>query len=451
MRAHPLIIAIAGLVLFGAGYFVGSHNPALELQANAKEVPRREQALSPSSAPSYRPPADFASQLTTSDYSGREKILEAIDSENLFAHLEQLLAESSPDGLDYDLKSSIETMLKRSMEEDPNGTIAWILGIEHTGNRDYLFKEVIDEKENAEWVAQNFDQLLNSAMSTENPHELLKSVIGTKTDTSPEEAIRLSKEMLRKDDGQFDFPSGLGEASAKAGWTTLFEYYKDSWLPDHGSSGWTWGGEFPRDFDFASFAAAWKKHEDSLQLPKSGRFYEPPEMLWQAWSERDPQAALEFMTSGGSRTFDLDTFLSGYSKSASPSEFLETSAGILANDPQARATVGRKVGDYLEDRPDALPEFTTSIAQNQADPALVSGVVARSLESERMLARIGIPILESVPRSEQLGLVRSAFTSQTSDGFESYYIGASTLERIIPALAQFGHREAEIRATLEND
>lgn len=452
MRPQSIIIAISGLVLFGAGYFVGRNSPATTLQSEVKEPLKRERPESSSGASAtYQLPTGFANQLVDAEYSERKEIIEAIDSKNLFAHLEQLLAESSPDGLDYNLKSSIEAMLKRSMAADPRGTIDWILSIQHTGNRNYLFGEVIDEKENKEWVAENFDQLLTSCSSAENSHNLLKSVIGTKTEISPTEAIQLSKELLKKDNGEIDFPGGLAEASAKAGWDTLFEYYKDSWLPDFGSSGWVWGGDFPRDFDFASFAAAWGKHEEGLNLPEKGRFYEPPEMLWRTWSERDPQAAYEFMSSGGSRTFDLDTFFDGYSKAASPSEFMETSEGIVMNDPKLRDEVGGAVVSYLDKRPDGLTELTERITRNQADPTLVAGVVRESFGSEESLAKIGSPILEAFASSERLARIRTAFTRQSSGDRESYYIGTSTIERLVPALIQLGHSEEEIRATLEND
>jgi hypothetical protein len=451
MRPHPLIIAIFGFILFGAGYFVGRQDPAAGSQSDAMETPKRERPLSSPDAETYQPPANFAIRLTDADYSGRKDLIGAIDSKNLFVHLEQLLAESSPDGLDYHLKSSIEAMLKRSMEADPKGTVDWILGIEHTGNRNYLFGEVIDEEENKAWVAENFDQLLTSCRSAANSHDLLKSVIGTKTETSPAEAILLSKELLKKDSGEIDFPRGLAEASAKAGWDTLFEYYKDSWLPDFGSSGWVWGGDFPRDFDFASFAVAWGKHEEGLNLPEKGRFYEPPEMLWRTWSERDPQAAYEFMNSGGSRTFDLDTFFDGYSKSASPGEFLETSESIVVNDPKTRDEVGEGVVSYLGHRPDGMPQLTEKIVRNQVAPALLAGVIRESIASDEILEKIGNPILEAITRSERLGIIRDAYTRQGSGGDGSYYMGSSTIDRLVPVLIELGHSEAEIRATLEND
>lgn len=449
----PALFALVSITLFAAGYFTGTVAPR-EAEAiddiQPPKYPRRE-IDSSTGAGRFLPPSDFPERLAKAGHSEKDSLIAAIDPAHLFSHIEQLIAEASPDGLDYKLKSAIESMLEESMKADSQGTLDWVLGIQHKGNRDYLFEELLDKKEGKAWVADHFDQTLAACKAAENPHNLLKELIGTTKDSSPLEAIRLSKELLRKADGEIDFPGGLAEKCAESGWETLFEYYKDSWLPESGSSGWSWGGDFPKDFDFAAFAAAWKAHEQGLNLPEEGRFYEPPEMLWRTWSETDPQAAYEFLTSDGSRTFGLGEFFTGYSKSASPEEFFETSAGIIASDRQSQDLVGRAVLSYLDDRPDALRLLTEQVAQGRAESRLVGELIEATANSEKRLADIGMPILEAMPADQRLEVIRNAHTRPMSDGQEYYHMGYYELDHLIPVLMGLGHNEAEIRATLAND
>jgi hypothetical protein len=167
----------------------------------------------------------------------------------------------------------------------------------------------MDGREAKKWGLENFDGLFARVLELEHPLKLLKELIETQVDLDATAAIALSKEHLRGSDGRIDFPRGLQSEALKQGWETTFEYFKDSWREGNSSSSWISFTDLPEDFDFVSFAASWKEHEASLNLEgNKGGYYSPPTGIWDAWSKKDPQAAFDFLISGGSETYDFDDF-----------------------------------------------------------------------------------------------------------------------------------------------
>ena len=445
-----ILLILCAPALFAAGYLAGQHRPADKAPGDADgtaKLPRERETTRATAA--RLPPSDFPDRLIQAGYSEVEPMIGEIDPADLPLHIAQLLAMATPDGLDYTLKSAIGKMLARMMKEDPEGCVRWILGQPLTGNRDFLLGQVLGEAANKDWIAENFDSLLETFKAAGNPRAPLMGLIGTKCETAPLEAVRLSKELLRDASGEIDFPPGLGEACAKAGWQALFEYYKDSWSPDVNHSGWSWAGDFPKDFDFASFAAAWKEHEAGLAMPAEGRFYEYPEMLWRTWSELDPQAAYEFMNSAASRTFGLDTFLDGFRRSASTAEMLETTSAILAERPADRGEIGGQLISYLNERGDALGAFTREVEQGRIDPSLLHAVVGSLTHDSQSLERMGPELLGSIPADRRLAVIRQAHTRDYADR-GSFQFPDHVMDLILPSLVALGHSESEVRNALSD-
>jgi len=449
-----LLISCLAIALFAAGYltarFESGRSSTAGIDSPAK-LPREK--TSSSTAARHAPPQDFHLRFMDAEYEEREKMMKDIDAADLPAYIELLLAQTTPEGLDYSLRSAIDDMMARMMKEDPKATVDWILGQPLQGNRDFLMEKAIKNKDAAEWVGEHFDSLLGAFKSAERPHELLKSLISTRVDTDPLDALRLAKEHLRDEDGHFDFPGNLVNRCAEAGWSALFEYYKDSWSADNSSSGWSWGGNFPINFDFSSFASAWKAHEAGLKIPDAGGFYEYPGYVWKTWSERDPQAAYEFMKSGGSRTFDLDDFISGYSNTASPGEMLETLTTIQRdqNDPQANdSTVGTGLYNYLNNRGDALPTITGEIEAGNVDPSLLQSLVRSMMSTSSYEEKIGPAIFAAMPADQRLDTIRAAHTRQHQEN-NFYHLSDDQIDTLVPLLVPLGHSETEIRAALADE
>jgi hypothetical protein len=235
----------------------------------------------------------------------------------------------------------------------------------------------------------------------------LKALIGTQVESAPKEALALSKEHLRDEDGEFDFPSGLQGAAIDEGWETTFQYFKDSWKADNSGSRWFQVGEFPSDFNFSSFAEAWAQNETEIELGEEGGFYAPPKVIWKEWSQADPQAAYQFLEEIGSVSFGFEDFFDGYQKSARSQDIFAFSQELLSSESDYKENLGVELGDYLEENENYTRDFlawqlkTGDFALSRA--SLKNLGFYRSQEEE-----LGRRILESFPDGQRLEQIRRA-------------------------------------------
>jgi hypothetical protein len=445
MKTSAVVPFVTLLVGAGLGYFVGKDQVVEKVDHPSMVSSRSSSGGRPAANSSSSSPVlsfeGFAERILVADSDGVKEILASIRPEERCAHIDFLLEQSGPGGLDYQLKSAIKKILGDLLKEDRDGTVRWIMEGEHIGNRDHLFEEALDDKETEKWVLENFDSLLARGQLIEQPHEFLKELIATQVDSDPVKAIQLSKKHLVNYEGELDFPPGLQEKAVAHGWETAFEYYKDSWKEGNDSSSASWGGSFPKDFDFSSFAEAWKKHEGARELSgNNGGFYEPPVYLWKAWSEHQPEAAFDFLANGGSVTFEFDDFFDGYSEGASAEEVFEFSSNVLANPPEIELDVDRELFSYLADDVRNLNSYVEWSRQNDAGPlvqTLVKGINVYG-DNEK---DTGVSILNTIPEDQRLGQIRESFTE---DG--NFRMWGSRRKWFGEALQALGHSESEINA-----
>jgi hypothetical protein len=86
----------------------------------------------------------------------------SVPADEIFAHIELILGEANPDGLDSALEGVLDELIARAFENDKKGTVQALLAMEHLGNRDYLFDELVDSNE--EWCRENFESLFGDAL-----------------------------------------------------------------------------------------------------------------------------------------------------------------------------------------------------------------------------------------------------------------------------------------------
>jgi hypothetical protein len=323
------------------------------------------------------------------------------------------------------------------------GTLQWVLAGEHTGNRDYLFGEVFDNEEAAEWGKENFNSLLPQAQSIGQPHKVLQMLIGIQIERDLLKAIQLSKENLVDYQGEIDFPNRLQEKAIVHEWEMAFNYYKGSWKEDNSSSGYSWSGDFSKDFDFSSSAAKWKNDERGLDLESlNGGFYEPPSYIWKVWSEQDLEAAFEFLSKGGSSSFDFDDFFGGYAKRVSSEDFFGLNGSILSESPDVEMPLDREFFGYLANDLGNLKPVLDWSEGNNAAP--VTQALIKGIQSSGDSAReTGFAILKTIPEGQLLNEVRDAYTSEGC-----FRLWNHDRKWFGETLKSLGHAESEINAAI---
>ena len=387
--------------------------------------------------------SEFTERILATKWNERKQVVAEILPKDRRAHLEFLLKKFGPEGLDHNSKSAVGDLLEELLEEDMEGTLQWVLAGEHTGNRDYLFGEVFDNEEAAEWGKENFNSLLPQAQSIGQPHKVLQMLIGTQIERDLLKAIQLSKENLVDYQGEIDFPNRLQEKAIVHEWEMAFNYYKGSWKEDNSSSGYSWSGDFSKDFDFSSSAAKWKNDERGLDLESlNGGFYEPPSYIWKVWSEQDLEAAFEFLSKGGSSSFDFDDFFGGYAKRVSSEDFFGLNGSILSESPDVEMPLDREFFGYLANDLGNLKPVLDWSEGNNAAP--VTQALIKGIQSSGDSAReTGFAILKTIPEGQLLNEVRDAYTSEGC-----FRLWNHDRKWFGETLKSLGHAESEINAAI---
>jgi hypothetical protein len=387
--------------------------------------------------------SEFTERILATKWNERKQVVAEILPKDRRAHLEFLLKKFGPEGLDHNSKSAVGDLLEELLEEDMEGTLQWVLAGEHTGNRDYLFGEVFDNEEAAEWGKENFNSLLPQAQSIGQPHKVLQMLIGIQIERDLLKAIQLSKENLVDYQGEIDFPNRLQEKAIVHEWEMAFNYYKGSWKEDNSSSGYSWSGDFSKDFDFSSSAAKWKNDERGLDLESlNGGFYEPPSYIWKVWSEQDLEAAFEFLSKGGSSSFDFDDFFGGYAKRVSSEDFFGLNGSILSESPDVEMPLDREFFGYLANDLGNLKSVLDWSEGNNAAP--VTQALIKGIQSSGDSAReTGFAILKTIPEGQLLNEVRDAYTSEGC-----FRLWNHDRKWFGETLKSLGHAESEINAAI---
>ena len=387
--------------------------------------------------------SEFTERILATKWNDRKQVVAEILPKDRRAHLEFLLKKFGPEGLDHNSKSAVGDLLEELLEEDMEGTLQWVLAGEHTGNRDYLFGEVFDNEEAAEWGKENFNSLLPQAQSIGQPHKVLQMLIGIQIERDLLKAIQLSKENLVDYQGEIDFPNRLQEKAIVHEWEMAFNYYKGSWKEDNSSSGYSWSGDFSKDFDFSSSAAKWKNDERGLDLESLNRgFYEPPSYIWKVWSEQDLEAAFEFLSKGGSSSFDFDDFFGGYAKRVSSEDFFGLNGSILSESPDVEMPLDREFFGYLANDLGNLKSVLDWSEGNNAAP--VTQALIKGIQSSGDSAReTGFAILKTIPEGQLLNEVRDAYTSEGC-----FRLWNHDRKWFGETLKSLGHAESEINAAI---
>ncbi|MEJ6723402.1 MAG: hypothetical protein QNK80_01620 [Akkermansiaceae bacterium] len=387
--------------------------------------------------------SEFTERILATKWNERKQVVAEILPKDRRAHLEFLLKKFGPEGLDHNSKSAVGDLLEELLEEDMEGALQWVLAGEHTGNRDYLFGEVFDNEEAAEWGKENFNSLLPQAQSIGQPHKVLQMLIGIQIERDLLKAIQLSKENLVDYQGEIDFPNRLQEKAIVHEWEMAFNYYKGSWKEDNSSSGYSWSGDFSKDFDFSSSAAKWKNDERGLDLESlNGGFYEPPSYIWKVWSEQDLEAAFEFLSKGGSSSFDFDDFFGGYAKRVSSEDFFGLNGSILSESPDVEMPLDREFFGYLANDLGNLKSVLDWSEGNNAAP--VTQALIKGIQSSGDSAReTGFAILKTIPEGQLLNEVRDAYTSEGC-----FRLWNHDRKWFGETLKSLGHAESEINAAI---
>ncbi|MDB4518077.1 hypothetical protein N9118_00820 [Akkermansiaceae bacterium] len=387
--------------------------------------------------------SEFTERILATKWNERKQVVAEILPKDRRAHLEFLLKKFGPEGLDHNSKSAVGDLLEELLEEDMEGALQWVLAGEHTGNRDYLFGEVFDNEEAAEWGKENFNSLLPQAQSIGQPHKVLQMLIGIQIERDLLKAIQLSKENLVDYQGEIDFPNRLQEKAIVHEWEMAFNYYKGSWKEDNSSSGYSWSGDFSKDFDFSSSAAKWKNDERGLDLESlNGGFYEPPSYIWKVWSEQDLEAAFEFLSKGGSSSFDFDDFFGGYAKRVSSEDFFGLNGSILSESPDVEMPLDREFFGYLANDLGNLKPVLDWSEGNNAAP--VTQALIKGIQSSGDSAReTGFAILKTIPEGQLLNEVRDAYTSEGC-----FRLWNHDRKWFGETLKSLGHAESEINAAI---
>jgi hypothetical protein len=342
--------------------------------------------------------SEFTERILAKKWNERKQVVAEILPKDRRAHLEFLLKKFGPEGLDHNSKSAVGDLLEELLEEDMEGTLQWVLAGEHTGNRDYLFGEVFDNEEAAEWGKENFNSLLPQAQSIGQPHKVLQMLIGTQIERDLLKAIQLSKENLV---------------------------------------------DYQGEIDFFSSAAKWKKDERGLDLESlNGGFYEPPSYIWKVWSEQDLEAAFEFLSKGGSSSFDFDDFFGGYAKRVSSEDFFGLNGSILSESPDVEMPLDREFFGYLANDLGNLKSVLDWSEGNNAAP--VTQALIKGIQSSGDSAReTGFAILKTIPEGQLLNEVRDAYTSEGC-----FRLWNHDRKWFGETLKSLGHAESEINAAI---
>ncbi len=450
MKSSFILLPVTLLAGVGIGYFIPKSQPlSTEEELSAVNVKLGVRSSSPASASqSVSVSSAFRSAIFGEDAEEVKKMVKDLSPDERDAHIQALLDSASPEGLPYGLESVINDLLKERFKEDPAGTIAWILANGNVGNRDYLFEAVMDQKEAEEWGGENFDGLFAQAQELEHPLKILKELIGTQVEQDTIGAIALSKEHLRGTDGRIDFPSGLQSEAVKLGWEATFEYFKDSWQEGNSSSSWSGLSNVPEDFDFDSFAVSWKEHEASLGLDShQGGFYSPPSGVWDVWTQRDPEAAFEFLISGGSRTFELDDFFDEYQDVATADELFAFSQNVLADPPEAASSMGKELTAYLADKPVNSANFSEWVQENGAYE-MIPEILGELSSYNDKHNQTGADLFQLIPARDQLSVLRESFTETLDNGETRIRVSSRQREFFREMLEPFGHSAAAVDAAL---
>lgn len=449
MKPSLLLWPATLLAGVGIGYFIPKVTPVSDGEIAPSVSTSGQRNLSrPALQESREVSHAFLDAITQDDSDALKSLLAEIPSGERAAHIDALLDTASPKGLSYSLKRAIRDLLKAEFSEDSEATLAWIFTKEKSGTRYYLFETLLDDGDAKKWCQENFDSLLAGALVLERPHEVLKELISTKKKLDPMAAVLLSKEHLKQADGSYDFPSGLNAEAITHGWNTAFEYYKDNWKAGNSKSGWSWGGEFPEGFNFSSFAESWQQHEVSIGADGSnGGFFKPPVKIWKEWAKSDPGEAFEFLTSGGSKTFELDDYFDGYTKSATPEEIFEFSKNVLADPPEMELDLGRELVDYLNGNQAVMSSFL-KWGEEAENRQVVTQAISNLSAWQSCQSDLGANLFKILPEGERLPALREAITKTGRDG--SIYIRVSDKESEFyhKILEPLGHSAAEIDAIL---
>jgi hypothetical protein len=443
-KIAPISIAFLCGILVGQIRFSSSD---LQRQAAtvASEKPKGKQVTAEPNSVRNKPRIDphFADKYSRADYAEQKKLLDAIPLDQQMAYLEEVLLLSGPKGLKTELQYALSNILQRQMARNPQGTVDWVLANKHVGNRDYLFEQILEEEKNKKWVQQNFDELLTKVKALESPHESLKDLIETMDQQQAKRAVELSKQLLKNHDGKIDYPHGLQQEAINQGWETAFEFFKDCWLPSNGSSSSSWNRALPKGFDYQAFANAWSLHEAGLKLENEWRFYLPPSPIWKYWSQADPQAALDYLQSGASKTFGVDDFFEGYEQVASPGDYFAMARGMVEHDNSRRNEVFSLLSSYLDDGTANLAAFVESVKAS-GDTTFVPELIQSSRFGDRQQAIASL--LQALKPEQRLQTLREVFTRKTHDGKVVRNNNPARQQSVTQSLIQLGHSPAELDA-----
>ncbi|MBK1835388.1 hypothetical protein [Roseibacillus ishigakijimensis] len=446
MKPLPTLALTAGAL--AVGFSLGRITAPEENQDALPTPTKSASGLSSANKPvqSFRLPEGFLATAQSSDYKDREALVAGVALADIPATIDRLLQESGPEGMDYQLRNMVGELLEKAMAESPENTLSWVLATEHLANRDFLFEQILNKDDHQKWVQEHFEQLLGQAKSLERPHEILKGLIQTQVEDDPRKAIALSKEYLRKENGEFDFPRNLQKKAVETGWELAFDYFKDSWQENNRGSSWRWGGDFPADFDFASFAKTWAEHEASLDWGEDGGFYATPTKIWQEWSQADPQAAFEFFETGGSSTFGFSEFFSGYQETARPEDIFNFARQLAEEKSPLQSGMESSVVNYAfahQNNLRALLDWT----RDTGDLSLLTASLGNGYLNDGDTARGMETVLHELPATERLAHVREAHLRP--DG--SIRLDDKRREWFTETLQKLGHSEGEIQAALAED
>lgn len=449
MMKWPITFALV-LTAFFFGYFLGQRRQETSLSATIlppRETPATDAASAATVTSKRKPKTDsvqnFTTKLLTSDFGEQRKLIAAVPLDQQLAYADEILRMSGPDGLPYELKRVLEEFLKKQMTRNPRGTMDWILNQEQIGFRDSLLQMVMRDSETQPWVQQNFDNLLARMNTLDSPHEPLKSLIGALDQSEAPRAVALSKKLLKDHRGMIDYPPNLQQYAIQHSWQAAFEFFKDCWLKGNTGSSSSWG-QAVQDFDYQSFAAAWAAHEASLNLDRVTRFYLPPTPVWKWWSQIDPQAALDFVRSGGSRTFSANDFFDGYEKVAKPSELYLVAKEWAVDDPKVVSEVASILHSYLKETPAHFEEYMALLRQT-GDLTLVGPLLLKTLSPSDGYA-LSKRLVSNLSPAQQMQVIRDALLFRPGHANQSRTASPPRVQWAVGLLTSTGHSQAEIDA-----
>ncbi len=346
---NSLLVTVALLL----GILIGTNINVDQAVNNAQETKNSKSNVAKSDS------RDLAKSTSRSEFLEMRKRLkngaERPSVSEIQKILESFVAAAGLNRLSFDETDKLSALIQTWYRDHPEDVMAWIFREENANNRSFFLQSLV--KVEVEKGANEAISFVEKYMDPNEPWNLLGNGFFQKMiDTSPDALIRALKASIAKNDID--------------------------------NSRYAENVQYPQSFDFAEVLSKLSKLADGMGENECIKY--APGGLLLTWSERDPQAAYEWIVQSSQKTGDnyrpqlglangfMSDLFEGYAKVANPKDYAAFIDDIAAN-PISGANHSRILWDAFYHYPasGSREEYMNNLSSN--NPIMVDTIFRGSV------------------------------------------------------------------------